>query len=128
VSVGRDGDGGFATALPAFEHVDVAEPDVAMTAAAWIPDSVLASTGATLEARVGNLFRSQEFIKGQTELVIFVTPRLAKAFDADLAKLPTDDFIEPSDTEFYLLGRMEGRRPSLGPDKTGAEGVFGHEL
>ncbi len=77
---------------------------------------------------LGNLFRSQEFIKGQTELVIFVTPRLAKAFDADLAKLPTDDFIEPSDTEFYLLGRMEGRRPSLGPDKTGAEGVFGHEL
>jgi pilus assembly protein CpaC len=78
---------------------------------------------------LGNLFRSQEFIKGQTELVIFVTPRLAKAFDAELAKLPTDDFVEPNDTEFYLLGRMEGkRRPSLGPDKTGAEGIFGHEL
>lgn len=77
---------------------------------------------------LGNLFRSQEFVKGQTELVIFVTPRLAKAFDSELAKLPTDDFVEPNDTEFYLLGKMEGRRPSLGPDKTGAEGKFGHEL
>jgi pilus assembly protein CpaC len=77
---------------------------------------------------LGNLFRSQEFVKGQTELIIFVTPRLAKAFDSQLAKLPTDDFVEPNDTEFYLLGRMEGRRPSLGPDKTGAEGIFGHEL
>jgi pilus assembly protein CpaC len=77
---------------------------------------------------LGNLFRSQEFIKGQSELVIFVTPRLAKAFDSELAKLPTDDFVEPNDTEFYLLGRMEGRLPSLGPDKTGAEDIFGHEL
>jgi len=77
---------------------------------------------------LGNLFRSQEFVKGQTELVIFVTPRLAKPFDPELAKLPTDDFVEPDDTEFYLLGKMEGRRPSLGPDKAGTEGKFGHEL
>ncbi|MEJ2424359.1 MAG: hypothetical protein P8101_07820 [Candidatus Thiodiazotropha sp.] len=78
---------------------------------------------------LGNLFRSQEFVKGQTELVIFVTPRLAKPFDSALAKLPTDDFVEPNDTEFYLLGKMEGRRPSsLGPDKAGAEGKFGHEF
>jgi pilus assembly protein CpaC len=77
---------------------------------------------------LGHLFRSQEFVKGQTELVIFVTPRLAKPFDSALAKLPTDDFVEPNDTEFYLLGRMEGRHPSLGPDKAGTEGKFGHEL
>ncbi|MEJ2694280.1 MAG: type II and III secretion system protein family protein [Candidatus Thiodiazotropha sp.] len=77
---------------------------------------------------LGHLFRSQEFVKGQTELVIFVTPRLAKPFDSALAKLPTDDFVEPNDTEFYLLGKMEGRRPSIGPDKAGTEGKFGHEL
>ncbi|MEH6824759.1 MAG: type II and III secretion system protein family protein [Motiliproteus sp.] len=77
---------------------------------------------------LGSLFRSQEFVKGQSELIIFVTPRLATAFDPDLIKLPTDDFVEPSDTEFYLMGLMEGRSPSLGPDKTGAEGKFGHEL
>ena len=74
---------------------------------------------------LGPLFRSQEFIKGQTELVIFVTPRLARSFDPQLAKLPTDDFVEPSATEFYLMGRLEGRAESagsLGPDREGAEG------
>lgn len=76
----------------------------------------------------GSLFRSQEFTKGQTELVIFVTPRLATPFDPELVKLPTDDFVEPNDTEFYLLGKMEGKKPSLGPDKAGSEGKFGHEL
>jgi pilus assembly protein CpaC len=77
---------------------------------------------------LGNLFRSQEFVKGQTELIIFVTPRFAKPFHPELVKLPTDDFVEPNDTEFYLLGRMEGQRPSMGPDKGGTEGKFGHEL
>lgn len=88
---------------------------------------------------LGILFRSQEFQKRQTELVIFVTPRLARAYDPQQAKLPTDDFVEPSDLEFYLLGRVHGRKPretetaptpsgSLGPDKTGSEGAFGHDL
>jgi pilus assembly protein CpaC len=77
---------------------------------------------------LGGLFRSQDFIKGQTELVIFVTPRLAAPFSPDLVKLPTDDFVEPNDTEFYLLGKMEGGKPKMGPDKSGAEGKFGHEL
>ncbi len=85
---------------------------------------------------IGALFRSQEYQKGQTELVIFVTPRLARPFETDLVKLPTDDFVEPSDVEFYLMGRLEGRRPAsktapkstLGPDKSGSEGAFGHDL
>jgi pilus assembly protein CpaC len=89
---------------------------------------------------LGMLFRSQEFIKGQSELVIFVTPRLARAFDPSLVKLPTDSFVEPSDQEFYLMGRLKARPPGeragttttteagLGPDKSGSEGHFGHDL
>jgi pilus assembly protein CpaC len=77
---------------------------------------------------LGPLFRSQEFIKGQSELVIFVTPRLAAPFSPDLVKLPTDAFVEPNDTEFYLMGKLEGGNPQMGPDKSGAEGKFGHEL
>ncbi|MBQ0757056.1 MAG: type II and III secretion system protein family protein [Amphritea sp.] len=57
---------------------------------------------------LGNLFRSQEFEKGETELVIMVTPILAKPIDPDKINLPTDNFIEPSDTEFYLLGKNLG--------------------
>ncbi len=58
---------------------------------------------------LGNLFRSQEFIKGESELVILVTPRLARPMPKDRIRLPTDDFIEPNAKDFYLLGRMEGK-------------------
>jgi pilus assembly protein CpaC len=82
---------------------------------------------------IGPLFRSQDFQKGQTELMIFVTPRLAQPFNTELVKLPTDRFLEPSATEFYLMGRLEGRPGQeavhqLGPDKSGTEGWFGHDL
>ena len=65
---------------------------------------------------LGTLFRSSDYQKGQTELVIMVTPHLAKPVAPGSVKLPTDGFVEPSDSEFYLLGRIEGtfqvaRRP-----------------
>ncbi len=87
---------------------------------------------------LGTLFRSQDYQKNQTELVIFVTPRLARPTQPELVRLPTDDFVEPDDVEFYLLGRLQGRKPgeatgssrqgTLGPDQTGSEGLFGHDL
>lgn len=81
---------------------------------------------------LGNLFRSQEFIKGKTELVILVTPHFAKPVDRDRFTLPTDYFVEPSDLEFYLLGYTEGRHePGTGAQSTqqgSVKGQFGHEL
>jgi pilus assembly protein CpaC len=65
---------------------------------------------------LGNLFRSQQFIKGETELVILVTPRLARPMPKDRIRLPTDDFIEPNAKDFYLLGRMEGKRRETDDD------------
>src|SRR5690606_38003690 len=46
-------------------------------------------------AVIGHLFRSQEFIRGETELVILVTPHIAKPVDAKLVRLPTERFVEP---------------------------------
>jgi pilus assembly protein CpaC len=89
---------------------------------------------------LGNLFRSQEFVSGQTELVMFVTPRLAKPIQVERVKLPTDSFVAPSDVEFYLMGRMEARRAPEDPDRSPAAssssvsggapdgGRFGHQL
>ena len=81
---------------------------------------------------LGNLFRSQEYVKGKTELVILVTPHFAKPVDREQFSLPTDYFVEPSDLEFYLLGYMEGRRKPGGESTPGqqgsVEGQFGHEL
>ncbi|UTW04564.1 type II and III secretion system protein family protein [Amphritea atlantica] len=57
---------------------------------------------------LGNLFRSQEFEKGETELVILVTPQLATPVARDSIPLPTDNFVEPNDFEFYILGKTLG--------------------
>jgi pilus assembly protein CpaC len=61
---------------------------------------------------LGHLFRSQDFQKGQTELVILVTPRLAKPIKPADVKLPTDAVTDPSTAEFFLGGRIEGRKPA----------------
>lgn len=63
---------------------------------------------------LGALFRSNQFQKGQTELVIMVTPRLAKPVAPGSVTFPTDKFIEPSDAEFYWQGKIEGDRPAGG--------------
>ncbi|MFO7704350.1 MAG: hypothetical protein R6V43_04320, partial [Halopseudomonas sp.] len=90
-------------------------------------------------------FRSQEFIKDQTELVIFVTPHLARSFEPEQVRLPTGSFVPPSDLEFYLLGSFRsvakegGESPPPKPSsldlelmlnrqKGGTEGRFGHDL
>lgn len=81
-------------------------------------------------AVIGHLFRSQEFIKGETELVILVTPHIAKPVDAKLVRLPTERFVEPSDLDFYLLGKTKGDQPGRAvPVSLGVTGSsFGHDL
>jgi pilus assembly protein CpaC len=64
---------------------------------------------------LGALFRSSEFQTDKTELLFVVTPRLVKPLPPDFI-LPTDSFVEPSRSEFFLGGRMEGRGAS--PDET----------
>jgi len=85
---------------------------------------------------LGSLFRSSQFRKNETELVIIVTPRLVKPMDTAKQTLPTDQYIEPNDFEFYLMGSLEGHAKgnaaapvssSLPADKTGGlEGDFGY--
>ncbi len=85
---------------------------------------------------LGALFRSTSFQKNETELIIIVTPHLVKPLDMAKQTLPTDQFIEPNDFEFYLLGRVEGQGSSGGTNQppslteprkgTRLEGNFGH--
>ena len=58
---------------------------------------------------LGQLFRSQDFQRGQTELLILVTPHLAKPLPAGNVRLPTDNVTEPSNVDFFLRGVMEGQ-------------------
>ena len=81
---------------------------------------------------IGQLFTSQSFLKNQTELVIFVTPRLVKPMPNSKPKLPTDNFVEPSDSEFYLLGRTEALdskvTENIDDNGGGLEGRFGQTV
>ena len=56
---------------------------------------------------LGALFRSQSYQKGETELVILVTPRLARPLPSGKVLLPTDSYVEPTDSDFFLNGRLE---------------------
>ena len=74
--------------------------------------------------------------------MLLVTPRLVKPMGPEEITLPTDHYVEPSDYEFYLLGRLEGRQPAeaaprgvsqlptdVGPEESGGLiGDFGHRL
>lgn len=80
---------------------------------------------------LGNLFRSSAYRNEETELIIIATPRLVKPLDMEKQTLPTDAYIEPNDTEFYLWGLMEGRDEdkNLRPATSGEmDGDFGHAL
>ncbi|NRB38774.1 MAG: type II and III secretion system protein family protein [Pseudomonadales bacterium] len=96
---------------------------------------------------LGVLFRSQAYEHNETELVILVTPYLAEPINNQLASLPTDVFVSPSDFDFYLLGRPYGSvdddeeedeqtplEDELAPSPVavdaggGTQGTFGHSI
>jgi pilus assembly protein CpaC len=59
---------------------------------------------------IGALFRSKSFERQETELVILVTPRIVRPVTAGTAlQLPTDRVLEPSDADFFLMGKAERR-------------------
>ncbi|NRF31723.1 type II and III secretion system protein family protein [Vibrio coralliilyticus] len=106
-----------------------------------VRDSVAEMPGFSDIPILGQMFNSQEYISGETELVILVTPRLAKPIDRNRVTLPTDSFVEPNDFEYYLLGRgaylepadaskpkAERSAPMEDYSKGGTEGTFGHSL
>jgi len=82
---------------------------------------------------LGPLFSSNEYQKNLTELVALVTPHLVKPMAPGAARLPTDKWIDPTDVDFYLLGRDQGRqKPAAGPAPAPAPAApmppqFGHQ-
>ena len=74
---------------------------------------------------LGNLFRSTEFRRGETELVIVVTPYLVKPVNASDIRLPTDGFRAPNEAQ-RTFGYLEndgvtgGQRPGPTASDAGA--------
>ena len=68
---------------------------------------------------LGSLFRSVNFRRSLTELVILVTPEIVAPLDAhQVVRLPQDGRNDPNDFELYAMGLLEGasKRPCAGPN------------
>ncbi|WP_226623054.1 type II and III secretion system protein family protein [Alloyangia pacifica] len=65
---------------------------------------------------LGALFRSAEYSRQQSELVIIVTPHLVTPTRGQALALPTDRVKPPSERDLFLYGRTaaEGSRPVKG--------------
>lgn len=57
---------------------------------------------------LGALFRSNAWQRGETELVIVITPYLVKPVNANDIVLPTDGYQAPTDLERIFLGKITG--------------------
>jgi pilus assembly protein CpaC len=75
---------------------------------------------------LGALFRSTAFQRNETELVIAVTPYIAKPVVASEIKLPTDDFRPASVLESYFMGALGSIREVEKSEVEGLEGSYGY--
>ena len=62
---------------------------------------------------LGALFRSAEYQRQQSELVIIVTAHLVTPTRGEALALPTDRIKPPSEAELFLFGRTEGSTRAL---------------
>ncbi|MBA4795689.1 MAG: type II and III secretion system protein family protein [Phenylobacterium sp.] len=79
---------------------------------------------------LGTLFRSRDFLKGETELVVIVTPYLVKPTSPDRLQTPADGLRLASDPETILLGRLN-RAYKARPQPPGApayQGPYGYVI
>ncbi len=58
---------------------------------------------------LGALFRSSEYTRGQTELVIIVTPHLVTPTRGEALSLPTDRVRIPTERDLFLFGNVSGK-------------------
>jgi pilus assembly protein CpaC len=63
---------------------------------------------------LGALFRSSEYQRAQTELVIIVTPHLVSPTRGEALALPTDRVRVPSEAELFLFGKTAGGKKPKG--------------
>jgi len=83
---------------------------------------------------LGTLFKSDSFRRGETELVIVVTPYLVKPVSANEIKLPTDAFLNPNDAARLFGGQSadgvtggDRPKPRLDPSPGEADRLRGSD-
>ncbi|MFC2966466.1 type II and III secretion system protein family protein [Acidimangrovimonas pyrenivorans] len=64
---------------------------------------------------LGALFRSSDYSRKQSELVIIVTPHLVTPTKGEALALPTDRVAPPSEKDLFLFGKVAHRKQPKGP-------------
>jgi pilus assembly protein CpaC len=63
---------------------------------------------------LGALFRSVEYTKGETEMLVLVTASLVEPVsELNLPPMPGDLHTDPNDWQLYLMGAIGGSRPKV---------------
>ncbi len=75
---------------------------------------------------LGALFRSSEFRRQETELVIIVTPYIVEPHNGGTMPLPTDGFQVPNDYDRYVKGQSYATKKTDMPPPV--QGKGGHKL
>ncbi|CCV15578.1 type II and III secretion system protein family protein [Mesorhizobium sp. STM 4661] len=73
--------------------------------------------GLTKIPVLGTLFRSRDFVRNETELVIIITPYLVKPVARNNLAKPDDNFNPPSDGAGMFLGRVNRVYGTMQTDK-----------
>jgi len=78
----------------------------------------------------GALSRSRDFLAGETELVVIVTPYLVKATAPGALQTPSDGLHASSDAQALLLGRLNAatKTPPAAVAGRTYQGSFGHVI
>lgn len=77
---------------------------------------------------LGALFRSSEYQRSQSELVIIVSAHLVSPTRGEALALPTDRIRLPSESEFFLFGKTEGRGPAGEVARQDYNGSYGYVM
>lgn len=77
---------------------------------------------------LGALFRSRDYQRSETELLIMVTPYIAKPVDPSQVARPDDGFVDAHDAQGILLGRLNqiygGGKPTAAQGYRGRVGFI----
>ncbi len=74
---------------------------------------------------LGALFRSSAFKRGQSELVIIVTPVVVKPTTGRGIATPVDTFVPPNDFERIIMGRFQGSKQNQVKNSIGNRRLIG---
>ena len=79
---------------------------------------------------LGTLFKSRDYVNRQTELMVIVTPYIARAVARKDLSRPDDGFSDPSDPAAILLGRLNKiyGAPGNAAPAAGYQGKYGFIL